>query len=125
MLQINTGLLKPIQALAELLTLRGREFQRNRQQQLLRSLRGTPEFLIVIFVVNPFMSGMLVDQIQPVIILGNDICSVMLADIAQLRERRQRGRSLCRWRIQIPSRLGRQDVPACGGGTRSPVTGAE
>ncbi|MNC40830.1 hypothetical protein D3C75_895690 [compost metagenome] len=91
MLKIHTGLLEPMQPLAELLALRRCELQCNRQQQLLRSVFRTSEFLIIIFVIHPFMRRVLINQIQTGVILGNNIGPVMLTNIIQLRKLRQRG----------------------------------
>ncbi len=80
MLQDDPGALEPIQPLLELLALRGREFQRDRNEQLLGSVRRVTEFLIIIFIVDPLMCGVLIDQIQPVLILSDQVGAMVLAD---------------------------------------------
>lgn len=101
MLKKYTCLFEPMQPFTELAALRRGEFQGDRQEKLLRSILGTPEFLIIIFIINPFMCRMLVNQIKPAVILGNKICPVMLADVVQLRELRKRRIFTAGWSVQL------------------------
>lgn len=80
-----------MQPFLHLLRFRGREFERNRQQQLLGCVCRVAKLFIVILVVNPLMCGMLINQVQPGIILRYKIGAVMLADQRKLRKWRNFG----------------------------------
>lgn len=75
-----------MQPFLHLFRFRGRKFQRNRQQQLLGCVCRVAKLFVVILVVNPLMRGMLINQVQPGIILRYEISAVMLADKRELRK---------------------------------------
>ncbi|MNN53535.1 hypothetical protein D3C81_1682980 [compost metagenome] len=114
MFEHDPNLFKPMQPLLQLGAFRWREFQRNRNQQLLRCIGRAAEFFIIIFVIHAFMCGVLVNQIQPLIVLRDQIGAVMLSDQGQLGERRKlrlrRRRAVQCFRHLLQPR-GRQRLP--------------
>lgn len=68
------------------------------------------------------MRSVLVNQVQPAVILGDDIGSVMLADIIQLGKLRKTSVSLLNRCVQLPGRL---LLPPASGGCLRTVAVAE